>query len=407
MEKQLAKPKNGFITRIWDNGIKRFFCWCGRGIKDFFNLLFQGIKISIVLLIFLFVLYLIKPQESSIYSTFETEGFEITECKTVNMNTDTAYYAFNLNYPTIFDTVGIPYMIIDGQKYTPTSRSGGTFDFIPKDEGGMIYFIAENNEPCIHIQDSGSDVSTVKCLKLEKLNNMPHPSWYNRNDGSIIELEMTDRSGVSIKSDSSFSIYLYGYDVSITGFNKADGTEESEAESDTPLKYSAAGQEFIKIDYPNGGMFVTLGTIKGEDKEGLPTISSARILSPKTKRLEISNIKALSTEKASGNMDVYYNPEPDKHDFMLQDLNIDSKGQTLSASIEIADNDHASLILSGYVNKLTLSGNSLLPDFFNMFKDNAFLPPALLLTIIGGAITLSSKSKKAEKEETKQNKEST
>ena len=76
-----------------------------------------------------------------------------------------------------------------------------------------------------------------------------------------------------------------------------------------------------------------------------------------------------------------------KYEIKDQNLVLESKNSNLFADIMSIDKKYK-IDCNGYANQIKLSGNSLIPNFVNTLKENAYVSPTLFVTVIAGAISL-------------------
>lgn len=126
--------------------------------------------------------------------------------------------------------------------------------------------------------------------------------------------------------------------------------------------------------------------VEGKTADYVDKNKFIQITNPQCNYVLLNNVYEWSSQ-CEGSISVDYIPTSKKYDLAGQRLSIKDNSSRLVAKIKSKEYQY-SIDYRGYANEISLSGNSLLPDIYNYLKENVYLIPAMLITMIGGAISL-------------------
>lgn len=402
-------------------------CWLYM-LKSWLNtslsLFFYSLTILVILAVFLLLLFYLPSKRTYINMNIKSDQLNIEN----NIVEECSFYSEGTEL-TDFDEIIISSI--------PTATTQSIMDIEEQSDGSitisgdhlkmkpitLIYDYAvideeEFKEPLELV---------IKPLQNNHSPNMPNIIISHKNGYESISLHIAKSHSDGIKNASCDSINISQSDITLNrlvdkialhggsrtkNINSSLNTIHMGTELDVTISscsiqlfckgelmkdYSSEGQ--VRILFPN---FRNIDLIVNN-----ANCSFSGITNFKSK---ISHIHHLD-HFGDGDISVAYTPEFKEHTILKQPVSIHSKdGSFFTATIiqeelqdELDDENHSLFSLSayGFADEVRLANISLLPDMFSWFRENVYVLPTSIITIILGSIQLVSREKK-EKSESKQ-----
>lgn len=318
-------------------------------VKNFMkgSLFVQSCRIGFVLFLLLFFLFAFIPHNTYFSANIETNQINIDKCIIEKVDIDSSKVICESNS---FGRIMIEKTFeINEVQYGHDAQLSFSF----------IELKPISNNRFIRIEPDNSDDSDISCRLLfrQRIINedLPRTDYIKSMENNSHDMKLSIGDTLFIHNKTSFCIVIEGYEIKV---RTPYGQTEFDGKTIMRLTNGAYLSEFDRFEFMN------------------PIIND----------LEISSISECVL-RGTGDIAVHYNPEPNCYSIQTQELNMYSSNSSVSVTIKSA-NDKYLLSCLGYANTLKLSGNSLIPSLFNLIKENVYLAPTLIVTMIGGAITL-------------------
>lgn len=331
-------------------------------------LFIQLIRVTFVLGIVLHLLFWALPHNAFFFTDIEMETINEIEGIINSVDIDTEGFEFCYTGTIHFETDS---MIINGKEYKPKAGKELT-----------IGINSNSNEDAvnvkIHTTQNGEVINFFSSLGRQDLVE----ETSELNSRSLVlntkeeTLESTKRQ-LHIKTDATVTVSQTPdcYIRIIDSFVRIQGIINGDQKwwDEKP----------IDIYFPNGVKYLAWASTESIDYKFEETHVNS---------IDISQIDSLKNLKGNGIVSVSYNPTPEEYPIKKQELDILSNNKTIVATISSLENDQYLISAAGYADNIELSKNNLMPTMKNWFKGNAYMLPTTVVTIIGGAITLTKKN---------------
>lgn len=343
------------ISRIVKNIYhSRFLCWLRN------TLLFNIVIMTILVLGIVYVLFLFSPSEANVYFSDKVSELEFS-AQSVNGTLETDHITLQIE--------------------TDCKIRLDNF--------------------CINYENERYDNIQYLLLSLKK--DAPFSLiGIQRNDGIITSAFFTDQSLIGIED----SVRCFNKDIIFNNGILLGGLENAE------YKVWITGADVTALDSNNTEIFEATDFCFeiNEDMNGTAylttdvktTIKTPNILRKYNELPDVNycsaDFKGVNNATYVGNGDLLFSPSVSPETYSIYEQTVDFHGVAtqLDASIMITEDsleDNIVLTMNGKVDEAYISNMTLFPTFSGWYKDNIYLAPLSLVSIVFGSISLLKKKR--------------
>lgn len=338
-----------------------------RFLRTSVALVFHSILIGFILVAFLYGLFLILPNRVFFSAEVMIDSIKYSNCEIEKLDMEVNSIDIDGKEVLYLQYYG-KYFVVNGKEYYHKNTISDLFRIIPNDEEKS------------HIRIKASEYTRQFHFKYTKSDN---------NDKCNDEISYEYEKGYH--SDKMNLKAGYGY----WSIDEADHIEIhlSNCKLDISMYDEVIEEEEIEIKISGVNSLVPS---KCEFRASGALLSYIKI-----NALNICNIEKDSVKNSEGKITVFYKAKPEEFAlYESQELSFYNRDKVITANIGEANNHsncRFAVLFNGYADQLDVSNNSLIPSFTNMIKENVYISPTILVTMIGGAITLITKKEGKQK----------
>lgn len=356
------KKKQGYQDMVLKRIIKGFIRF-GRG-----SLLIQTAKIAVIWFVGTWALFTIvlaiMSHDSQFTADVLTDYLNWDQCKIESLDIDCKSVRCELEGDTgdlvFFDGV----CEIGGETFGDNEKTEATFINVSKvSDNAEMWISAYNGDSfrcALGNNENINEYENSRGTEYIKYNETEYDSW--------IDMRTTD----FLKYSGDLCVYLTGYNIKLIG--EKIGRE--------PKTFQGEPGKTITVYFPQGA-----------DKLHVYGTDHIEIHSPVVKYVNISNVNE-QTMDGNGDVSWHYYPESEEYKIKNQELYLKSLNGAITAKISVNEDGYYRAQCSGKVTEIKLSGNSLMPTYFNFIKKNLLVIPLSLIPILGGGISMITLYKK-------------
>ena len=337
----------GKIKRLW------FRIWLWSKVKIYLILVVNIIVMIAIIFAMVWVWFLLAPKEANLNFEGEVEKVEIEAASLWGS----------------FDTYRLNFIINEGEAIDFSSPikveySGKTYDNVSQ---LCVFSNLTDTYHYIHIRGVDTDLFYLNLSTFESV---------KCSISGLISCTGSEKLSVSFVIEDKV---ILNSDVSFVTAKDENGAE----------LFTAAEKEELILVFEN---YPWLEISNKSTVEFFPESAKESFWN----RATFSNVNSVKyTSTGAGKVNFSLGAQPTSYDINSQ--TVTASGVGLEATINCSKEQKGyknNLTLNGMVNKATISGVSLFPDFWGWYRDNIYFAPLSLVTVVFGAVSMMKKTKK-------------
>ena len=338
--------------------IKKIFSWINN------SLIFNMVKMIVIIGILLYLIFYISPDEAYVYMTYDPDSYEVEYVEAEKIKVEFAVNRYHKDEKIIIGEEKEIEIVANSILYNGEVYSAKYLKFIPDKPLDI------NNDNFLNMAEN-INFSAVPYILIKESNNRAigtpgTPTYKTDNETGMMYYNN------AILFDRIFQYVDYDGDLEIHPLNGSFilGSGVNELLIRSAVTISGKISSFV-------GIGVNKPVIFHSD-------NLKDILFEKVKDIKI---------KSYGELAFSYSPTPTIYNMKNQSVYLKTNDGYIDFAVK-EDSDEMKYQLSGMVSEAELSGMDLFPSFKGWYRDNVLLAPLTLITVIFGGITLMITSRK-------------